>query len=104
MWGFQYTHFLYALEPHAPFRVIATSREFCLAAEQKDDDCESIQFVSGLSWATGANKLLLSYGVNDCEAKVGELAVDQAWSMLQPLSELEPSGAATVLRCGGFAP
>ena len=88
MWGFQYTHFLYALEPHAPFRVIATSREFCVAAEQDTSDCESIQFVSGLAVAPGGSTLLLSYGVNDCEAKVSKMPLERVWRMLQPLRGL----------------
>ena len=82
--GYRYTHFFYALEPHAPFRVVATSREFCLAAEQDAADCESIQFVSGLSLAPGGATLLLSYGVNDCEARVGRVALARVWRMLRP--------------------
>jgi hypothetical protein len=94
MWGFQYTHFFYALEPHAPFRVVATSSEFCLQSQQNATDCESIQFVSGLSVAIDPEDpsgtkppqaLLLSYGVNDCEAKVARFALARAWKMLIPL-------------------
>ena len=93
MWGFQYTHFLYALEPQAPFRVIATSREFCLASQQEVSDCESIQFVSGITHAAGSPEtLLLSYGVNDCEAKVGRLSLERAWAMLTPLGGQEKVG------------
>ena len=103
MWGFHYTHFLYALEPHAPFRVIATSREFCLQSQQNASDCESIQFVSGLTLDVAATvpTLLLSYGVNDCEAKVTKLPLAQAWSMLQALPGMAPgSGAAAAAsRC-----
>ena len=101
MWGFHYTHFFYALEPQAPFHVVATSGEFCLQAAQDAADCEAIQFVSGITLAQGNGgkadasssssgntdrpTLLLSYGVNDCEAKVGRLSVDRVWSMLKLL-------------------
>ena len=101
MWGFHYTHFLYALEPHAPFRVIATSREFCLAAEQDQSDCESIQFVSGLTLAPSGRELLLSYGINDCEAKVVKMPLSRMWAMLQPLDGLDAGAAAAVQQCGG---
>ena len=106
--GSRYTHFWYALEPQPPFRVVATSGEFCLAAEQDATDCESIQFVSGLAafqgrasrleadgtepHAAGSSTeflpraLLLSFGVNDCEAKLGVLSLERAWNMLRPLS------------------
>ena len=85
MWGYQYTHFFYALEPHAPFRVFATSREFCMASEQNPADCESIQFASGLTLAPDASTLLLSYGINDCEAKVAKLPLSQVLGRLRPL-------------------
>ena len=105
MWGFQYTHFFYALEPYAPFRVMATSKEFCLSSEQNASDCESIQFVSGVQLAdSGTNfsqQLLLSYGVNDCEAKVTKVPLVRALRMLQPLSDLPKgsSAAGMALKC-----
>jgi hypothetical protein len=90
MWGFHYTHFFYAVERYEPFRVVATSGEFCLEAEQDAADCESIQFISGLNLrsktASDAAELLLSYGVNDCEAKVARLSLDMVWPMMMPLS------------------
>ena len=101
MWGFHYTHFFYALEPHAPFRVIATSREFCLQSEHNASDCESIQFVSGLNLVSGPESLLMSYGVNDCEAKVTKLPLERAWGMFKALSGIEPgsTAGASVAKC-----
>jgi len=76
-------HFFYMLEPDPPFRMVATSGEFCVGSQQDADDCESIQFVSGLApraplEADGACPssfapvhLLIAYGVNDCEARPG---------------------------------
>ena len=97
--GFRYTHFFYVLEPRPPFAVLGASPEFCIAAAQDADDCESVQFVSGLaldknassgalrgdqSPRTGPNtSLLLSYGVNDCEARLGTLKMDTVWAMLR---------------------
>ena len=37
----------------------------------------------GLS--TGAANLLIGYGVNDCEAKIGRVALKRVWRMLQPV-------------------
>ena len=117
--GFRYTHFLYALSPRPPHRLLATSAEFCLAAAQDPNDCESVQFVSGLElglWnasrhalsplraggssgqagaleeaahasngSADARRLLLSYGVNDCEAKVAHIPLEQVWELLRPV-------------------
>ena len=38
-WGSLYTHFFYAVEASAPFRLLATSNEFCLGAAANDTDC-----------------------------------------------------------------
>ena len=46
--GALYTHFLYTMQPHPPFRLLGTSAEFCIGASQDAGDCESVQFVSGL--------------------------------------------------------
>ena len=107
--GFRYTHFWYTLEAKPPFAVLAASGEFCLGAEQDATDCESVQFISGLALApaeavaahaanltatdAASSTLVLAYGINDCEAKLGLLPLERAWRMLRPLS---PSGR----RCG----
>jgi hypothetical protein len=46
--------------------------------------------VSGIapSWAPApqaSTELLLSYGINDCEAKVARIPIAQVWGMLRPL-------------------
>jgi hypothetical protein len=30
--------------------------------------------------------LLISYGVNDCEARIAEVLLDRVWGMLMPLN------------------
>ncbi|KAL1496063.1 hypothetical protein AB1Y20_014691 [Prymnesium parvum] len=105
MWGYEYTHFFYAIEPHEPFRLLGTSQEFCIALAQDEGDCESVQFISSITLTdsrmkadqvvkpspASADTLLLSYGVNDCEAKVAKMPLEQLWSMLQPVEGFEQS-------------
>ena len=57
--------------------MLATSAEFCLASPQDAADCESVQFVSGLSLRreAGEDRLLLSCGVSDCEARLVALSL-----------------------------
>ena len=110
------THFFYTMEPQPPFRLIAASNEFCLASTQDPTDCESVQFVSGISldppepqwrhqraggrrgrrqtffgadadYLLEAHTLLLSFGINDCESKLARMRMDRVWSLLQPLDE-----------------
>ena len=116
-WGAAYTHFWYALEAAPPFRLVATSSEWCLASRQDADDCESIQFVSGLAPHLGAAsesapadgaaaasppaagaagpgayepaRVAIAYGINDCEARIGELSLERIWRMLRPLAGSE---------------
>jgi hypothetical protein len=91
-WGSRYTQFFYTLAPTPPHAVIATSGEFCLASEQDARDCESVQFVAGLAHeaaeaaAGNTGRLLLSFGVNDCEARTGAIELGRVWRMLVPLA------------------
>ena len=92
--GFAYSHFFYTFAPEPPFRLLATSAEFCLqAAAEPAGVCEQIQFASGLALEDGnrtaaaarAQDLLVTYGVNDCEARIGRLDLERLWPMLRPL-------------------
>ena len=42
------------------------------------------RFVSGMA-LDGTSQLLLTYGVNDCEAKLARVSLDDVWGMLKPL-------------------
>ena len=35
--------------------------------------------------SNGSARLLLTYGVNDCEAKVAHLPLEQVWNLLKPV-------------------
>ena len=41
--GYNYTHFFYALGVEPPHQLLATSAEFCLGSPQDGADCESVQ-------------------------------------------------------------
>lgn len=89
--GFAYTHFLYTMSTSPPWRMLASSGEFCVAADGASaHDCESVQFISSVEVADGGQTLLLAYGANDCHAKVARLSLEHAWRMLRPMI---PDGA-----------
>ena len=50
VFGFEYTHFFYTLSPVPPHQLLATSAEFCAGSMQDSADCESVQFILGLTW------------------------------------------------------
>ncbi|KAL1493496.1 hypothetical protein AB1Y20_017201 [Prymnesium parvum] len=84
--GYEYKHFWYALSVKSPFPLLAASAEFCLGSAQDPSLCESIQFVSSLTVDSPSSaSVLLGYGVNDCEAKVGTIGVHSVWEMLRPI-------------------
>ena len=83
--GYFYTHFFYTVQSAAPHRMTATTGEFCIGSAQDASDCESAQFVSGMVVDAPGEKLLLTFGVNDCEAKVAKLSLESVWRMLDPL-------------------
>ena len=76
--GHHYTHFFYALDAAPPFAVRAVSGEWCIG------DCELIQYVSGMArtGGGGGDELLLSFGVNDCEARVARLPLAEVRRLL----------------------
>lgn len=57
---------------------------------------ESVQFVSGLALKADGD-FVLSYGVNDCEARVGVVGRERVWRSLQPM----PSVAEEFAKCRG---
>ena len=93
-----------ALSARPPFTTLAASAEFCIGSPQDPEDCESVQFVSGMATvpavtasgggpapnasAGAPSSLMLTYGVNDCEARVGTLPLAKVWAMLRPLPPL----------------
>ena len=87
-WGSNYTHFVYALAVAPPHALLATSGEWCIASPEQGQ-CESVQFVAGIALegpeGHPPDRLLLSYGVNDCEARLGSLPLTRLWSSLVPL-------------------
>lgn len=42
-------------------------------------------------------RLLLSYGVNDCEAKVGAIELEKVWASLVPLGQESLCAASELL-------
>mmetsp|Transcript_36696 Transcript_36696/g.86580 ORF Transcript_36696/g.86580 Transcript_36696/m.86580 type:complete len:89 (-) Transcript_36696:1080-1346(-) len=86
---------------------------------QDGDDCESVQFISGLAFAQAspshgtpdqagdigdgagdtprAGEIVLSFGVNDCESRLGRIDLAQVWRMLVPLPCATPPCAACAL-------
>jgi len=69
------------------FATRGASPELCIGAAQDADDCESVQFISGMALdADDDAQLVLSYGVNDCEAKLARLPMAAVWRMPRPLA------------------
>ena len=85
--GADYDHYLFTLQPTHPFAPLAVSDDFCVESKQDSTDCERVQFVSGMTQSPTQNGdwLLLAYGVNDCESRVGRIWLKRVWSMLKPL-------------------
>lgn len=81
-------HTLIALGGESPkhFAISRVSPLFCFASTSPAHAglCETIQFAGGLTIDGG--KIMVTYGTNDCEAKVAFLPLEQVLSMLLPAS------------------
>jgi hypothetical protein len=91
----QYTLRLYAFEPFPPYRLVAVSGKFCLPYPDEEEakgnyhtklsrslpnrlghvnECPHITFVASIIEAAGdPSKIILSYGLNDCTARIVEI-------------------------------
>ena len=95
LFGADYQHHFYTLMPTPPFKPLAYSDDFCISSPQDENDCERVQFVSGMALVdkkgaparkpSEGDALLLAYGVNDCEARVGRIPLGKVWEMVKPL-------------------
>jgi hypothetical protein len=89
--GHHYTHALFTVSASPPYELRRLSAEFVLPRAAKpaavpasatsttgeEDDAEIIQFASGLEVVDG-NRIILAYGINDCEAAIAEVSLDEA--------------------------
>lgn len=80
--GHHYTHALFTISAQAPFHLTSITQEFILPSFHLPSDGEIIQFASGLE--RKADKLVIAYGINDCEAAVAEIDLTTIRSMLRP--------------------
>lgn len=69
--GYEYEHFWYVLEDIYPYKMKHVSKSFCI------NYCDPIQFLSGL--VVNNNKVVVSYGVNDCVSKIASFNIDDVY-------------------------
>jgi hypothetical protein len=87
--GHHYTHALFTVSASPPYELRRLSAEFVLPQAAKpaavsssttsdaEEDAEIIQFASGLEVVDG-NRIIIAYGINDCEAAIAEVSLDEA--------------------------
>ena len=75
--------------PSSGARRLSTSQEFCLSAVDAPSDCESVQFIAGMTLNASAPdpQLVISFGTNDCESRFVGVRIDRIWQMLRPMRE-----------------
>ena len=75
--------------PVSGARRLSTSQEFCLSAVDAPSDCESVQFIAGMTLNASAPdpQLVISFGTNDCESRFVGVRIDRIWQMLRPMRE-----------------
>jgi hypothetical protein len=88
--GHHYTHALYTVSASPPYELRRLSAEFVLPQAAKPaavpapstttndaEDAEIIQFASGLE-VVGDKRIIIAYGINDCEAAIAEVSLEEA--------------------------
>jgi len=89
--GHHYTHVFYTIEKKnsSEYRLKRISKEFVFPSMSLEGDADIIQFASGLELLGDdlTGRLLLSYGVNDCEGMAMWLNMSVVQGMLQDVEE-----------------
>jgi hypothetical protein len=85
--GHHYTHAFFTISGIAPFQLKRLSREFVIPSEAFPQDAEIIQFASGLELDDANGKVLLAYGINDCEGAIVNVDVSIVEEMLRPVKD-----------------
>merc|ERR1719221_1188318 len=67
-YGYNYQQYFILFDRKPPFETLHVSPSFCFVSGTKSSRCESVQLV-GSTLVEGAD-LLITYGINDCEAAV----------------------------------
>ena len=78
--GSRYVTALYLISTREPFALVKFSHQFCFASLEYPNKCEVIQFVSTLFMSQG--RLIVGYGVNDCESRLWSLSVEEVDKLL----------------------
>ena len=78
--GSRYVTALFLISTREPFELVKFSEQFCFASIEYPDKCEVIQFVSTVFMSQG--RLIVGYGVNDCESRLWSMSVQDADKLL----------------------
>ena len=81
--GHHYTHAFYTVRNN---QLVGLSPEFVLPSQYDEKDGEVIQFVSGLEYDASRHRVLIAYGINDCEAAVQVFDLSVVQQFLRPVS------------------
>jgi hypothetical protein len=86
--GHHYTHAFFTVAAVPPYRLTALSAEFVYARgdDSGADDAEMIQFSSGLEVTENGQRVVLAYGINDCEAAVTTVPWTTVADLLRPVA------------------
>jgi hypothetical protein len=96
----QYTNFFYSFQDSPPFAVQAVSTEFCLSRSRNPEIkkrkkrmlfCETLQILMGLEVNEERTHFILTYGVNDCDARLAMVKIDAVFKLLRDV-ETEHAG------------
>ena len=88
--GHHYTHTFFTISDVAPYRLRRLSPEFVLPSlhPSQMNDAEIIQFASGLDFGfRDPNRLVIAFGINDCEGAAMYLDLEYINSLLRPVGD-----------------
>merc|ERR1712150_151213 len=80
--GHHYTHAFYTISSNPPYKLLHLSNEFIFPSFHYPDDGEIIQFAAGFDVVLHGLKVVISYGINDCESAIVDLPLRDVNNLL----------------------
>ena len=96
--GYNYVSAFFLISEREPFHISKLGELFCFGSNTDNTKCDNVQFISGV--IVSKNRVVVSYGVNDCDSRLWSMAVDEVDDMLDSVDNMssadQPSAALEI--------
>ena len=94
--GYNYVSAFFLISAEEPFYIKKLGQLFCFSSLTDHSQCDHIQFISGVLLSD--NRLIISYGVNDCDGRLWSMSTSQVDTMLDATDDAALQSSSLMVR------